>query len=170
MPFNFTKPKLRESGKTSLKEGKKWVLIFRVYNDVEFEVAKSHEQTKLLMDSYKLEKVLKDIYIQLCKEIKMKLKIKADTGGGYDPHGNPNEYISIINKGEQLFEAPSNVKKLQDLMKVLANIWVVKEMIRECIKIVNLRDERNDVLNELVNMGNHTESSSRKIVLSWTYY
>ena len=41
-------------------------------------------------------------------------------------------------------------------------------MIRECFKIVNLRDEMNDVLNELVNMGNQTESSSRKIVLPWT--
>ncbi|CAG8799870.1 23878_t:CDS:1, partial [Gigaspora margarita] len=44
--------------------------IFRIYNDVEFEVAKSYKQTTLLMNSYKLENVLKDIQIQLCKEIK----------------------------------------------------------------------------------------------------
>ncbi|CAG8780340.1 564_t:CDS:2, partial [Racocetra persica] len=88
--------------------------ILQMYIDnVEYgviEVAKKFEATKLLSDGYKLGKAMHDILICLSQ------KVHFEEARGY---------VSIL-KREKLLEVPAKVDKIKDLIRVLANVWILK--------------------------------------------
>ncbi|CAG8585509.1 4096_t:CDS:10, partial [Racocetra persica] len=91
--------------------------ILRMYIDnVEYramEVAKKFETTKLLSDGYKLGKLC---IIYLYALAKKSILRKQDS---------PKGYVLIL-KREKLLEVSAKVDKIKDLIRVLANVWILK--------------------------------------------
>ncbi|CAG8758887.1 18392_t:CDS:2, partial [Acaulospora morrowiae] len=51
---------------------------------------------------------------------------------------SPREYVSIL-KRERFFEVPVTIK-IQDLIRVLTSVWILKKAIIDCVDTVNLQD------------------------------
>ncbi|CAG8788149.1 16653_t:CDS:2, partial [Dentiscutata erythropus] len=171
--INQSRSKKRHKKMTRKRIGPKLDGVFRMYGEMEYgaiEVGKDFDQTKLLSDNFKLEKVLKDMHVQLCqKNNSRKLRVPGILHLGLKMQSmhlsNPKGYISII-KRENIHEVPSSVERLKDMLKLLANIWLVKAIILECITIVNARNDNSGFLREIINIGNQGET--RGIIPPWS--
>ncbi|POG76780.1 hypothetical protein GLOIN_2v1552276 [Rhizophagus irregularis DAOM 181602=DAOM 197198] len=159
------------------KMGSRMDGIFRAYvNDVEYgviEVAKKFDETKLLTDGYKLSKAMHDI---LSKQVNFEeTKVRELRVAGMLHLGlktqvlhlsSPKGYVSIL-KREKLLEVPVAVEKIQDLIRVLTSVWMLKKMIVDCVDIVNSQVQNStDFKQELIAMG--TETPPPSIVLPWS--
>ncbi|CAG8650922.1 3215_t:CDS:10, partial [Ambispora leptoticha] len=79
---------------------------------------------------------------------------------------SPKGYVSIL-KREKLLEVPVTVEKIQDLIRVLTSVWMLKKAIMDCVDTVNLQAQNSiDLRQELVAMG--TETPPPSIVLPWS--
>ncbi|GBC05148.1 hypothetical protein RclHR1_06060006 [Rhizophagus clarus] len=154
--------------------------IFRMYVDnVEYgaiEVAKKFEETKLLADGYKLGKAMHDILLYLSRKVNFeetkirKLRVAGMLHLGLKSQvlhlSSPKGYVSIL-KREKLLEVPATIKKLRDLIRVLASVWMLKKIVTDCVETVNMRVQNKDeFLQEVVRMG--TESPPLTVVLPWS--
>ncbi|GET00918.1 hypothetical protein GLOIN_2v1552276 [Rhizophagus clarus] len=97
------------------KMGYKMDGIFRMYVDnMEYgavEVAKKFEETELLADGNKSEETVS------CRHASL----------------GPKGYVSIL-KREKLLEIPATIEKIRDLIRVLANVWMLKRIVLDCVE------------------------------------
>ncbi|RUS35524.1 hypothetical protein BC938DRAFT_480697 [Jimgerdemannia flammicorona] len=158
--------------------------IFRTYvNEVEYGAIKVSKDfkgvtaTKWLDDARKLAKAMHDILVQLCHVVRFEepkvreLQVVGILHGGLKLQSmrmnSPKGYISIM-KRDDLNEVPIVVGRLADLIFVLKRVWQVKEIVRECMSVVNspTSQTEQEMLEEILDEGNRTP---QRIVLPWSF-
>ncbi|CAG8667830.1 16179_t:CDS:2, partial [Racocetra fulgida] len=126
------------------------------------EVAKKFEATKLLSDGYKIGKVMHDTFICLSQKVHFeearvrKLRVVGMLHLGLKAQvlhlSSPKGYVSIL-KREKLLEVPAKIDRIKDLIRVLANVWILKRVVMDCVETVNMKTQNHaDFLQEIIGM------------------
>ncbi|RIA92164.1 hypothetical protein C1645_736565 [Glomus cerebriforme] len=141
--------------------------IFQIYVDNmkygAVKVVKKFKETNCFTDGYKLEKTMYDILICLSKEVHfeetrvrklqivsilhLNLKLQVSYLSSF------KNYVLIL-KREKLFEIPATIKKIRNLIRVLANVWMLKliillfELQKGCEKVLKKSTKICDILSK----------------------
>ncbi|CAG8467279.1 22430_t:CDS:2, partial [Racocetra persica] len=142
----------KRTRKQRAKMGRRGDGIFRMYSDnTEYgaiEVAKKfiyQNDTKRLGDGLKLGKTIHDMLVCLARKVKFddkklrKLQVVGLLHSGLMLQtvrmSNPKGFISLL-KREELYEVPTSVSRLRDLIMLLCDVWKAKKMVTDCMNIV----------------------------------